>query len=114
MSTGNTGSLHVMTVDEAVWAAECLGSLGTAEHASDFDYPVPWPDCLLPGYIREPFFDFRGELSCCVAEHGEVPQQGVTVLTIGFHLPNRDTGGSAAGPARLHRLSRRAGECHAA
>jgi hypothetical protein len=37
---------------------------------------------LLPGYAREPVPDFSGELSGSLAEHGEIPQQGIAALAV--------------------------------
>jgi hypothetical protein len=50
------------------------------------DYPVPQPDRLLPGHVWELVFDLSGELPGGLAEHGEVPQQGVAALTVGVQL----------------------------
>lgn len=44
---------------------------------------------LLPGDVREPSFDLSRELSSVFAEHGEIPQQGVTVLAIGLRFADR-------------------------
>jgi len=57
-------------------ARTILGGNGVALEYS------PMRHALLPGYVRELVFDLSGELSCGPAEHGEVPQQGVTALTV--------------------------------
>jgi hypothetical protein len=76
--------------------------------------PVPQPHRLLPGNVREPAFEFRGELSCGLAEHGEIPQQGVAALTVGLQFADRDVRGQLPGcsAASIIAVSRRG--CHAA
>jgi len=48
--------------------------------------PVLQPLRLLPGDVREPGLDFLGYLAGGFTEHGEVPQQGVPPLPVGFEL----------------------------
>jgi len=50
------------------------------------DDAVPQPDRLLPRDLREPGLDVVGELACGFAEHGEVPQQSVAALAVGFQV----------------------------
>src|ERR1700729_4064699 len=55
------------------------------------------PDRLLPGRVRELVFDLSGELSGGLAEHREVPQQGIAALAVGFQLADGDIGGQLLG-----------------
>src|SRR5215471_11817794 len=64
------------------------------------DDPVPQSHRLLPGYFREPVFELSRELSNGLAQHSEVPQQGVTALTVGFQLADRDVRGQPPGLLR--------------
>ncbi len=64
------------------------------------DYPVPQPDRLLPGHVWELVFDLSGELPGGLAEHGEVPQQGVAALTVSVQLADRDACGQLLGLLR--------------
>jgi hypothetical protein len=65
---------------------QLLGSGGVEDFQIDgpvpVNYSVPQPDRLLPGYVGEPVLDFSGELSGSLAEHGEIPQQGIAALTV--------------------------------
>ena len=69
---------------------QLLGSGGVEDFQVDgpiaVNYPVSQPDRLLPGYAGEPVLDFSGKLSGSLAEHGEVPQQGIAALAVGFQL----------------------------
>jgi hypothetical protein len=44
--------------------------------------PVPQPGRLLPGNLRVVTLEVVGELSGGLAEHREVPQEGVATLAI--------------------------------
>jgi hypothetical protein len=54
----------------------------------------------LPRYAGESVLDFSGELSGSLAEHGEIPQQGIAALAVGFQLADRDTCGQLVGLLR--------------
>src|SRR5215475_5775256 len=45
-------------------------------------------------------FELSRELRCGLAEHGEVPQQGITALAVGFQLADRDASGQLPGLLR--------------
>ena len=55
--------------------------------------------------VRELVFDLSGELPSGLAEHGEVPQQRVAALAVGFQLANRDIRGELLGLLRGFDLS---------
>ena len=77
------------------------------------DDPVAQSHRLLPGYVREPVSELGGELSGGLAEHGEVPEQGVTALAVGFQLVDRDVRGQplACSAASIISVSRRMSRC---
>lgn len=50
---------------------------------------IPQPLWLLPGDLRKPGSGFLGYLACGLAEHSEVPQQGIPTLPAGFELGSR-------------------------
>jgi hypothetical protein len=77
------------------------------------DNPIPQPDRLLPGHVREFVFDLSRELSGGLAEHGEVPWQGVATLAVAFQLADGDACGqmAACSAASIISVSRRMSRC---
>lgn len=96
---------------------QLLGGGGVEDFQVDgpvaVDYPVPQSHRLLPGDIREPVFELSGEPSRGLAEHGEIPQQGITALSVGLQLADRDAGGQLLGllAASIISVSRRVSRC---
>ena len=96
---------------------QLLGGGGVEDFQVDrlvaVDYPVSQPDRLLPGYAGEPVLDLIGELSGSLAEHGEIPQQGVAALAVGVQLADRDICVSwwACSAASIISVSRRMSRC---